>query len=92
MISGRIFDATAVEHTITGKTIYPRALVAAAIRQGNVIVIPASALAAGAARVPGQLRGQGLDALLEAPAVVVEDLNGSRARGRRSARRGPPAL
>lgn len=74
MISGRVFDAAAVEHTITGKTIYARAVVAAAIQQGNVIVIPAPALALGASRIPDSLRRQGLDALLRAPAVVVEDL------------------
>lgn len=80
MISGRVFDAVAVEHTITGKTIYARALVAAAISQGNVIAVPAPALALGASRVPGPLRRRGLDALLRAPVVVVEELGEGLAR------------
>lgn len=80
MISGRVFDAVAVEHAITGKSIYARAVVAAAIQQGNVIVIPAPALALAGSRIPDPLRRQGLDALLSAPAVVVEDLRESLAR------------
>lgn len=80
MISGRVFDAAAVEHVITGQTLYARAVVAAAIQQGNVIAIPAPALALGASRIPGPLRRQGLDALLRAPVVVIEELRESVAR------------
>jgi hypothetical protein len=80
VISGRVFDTAAVEHTVTGKTIHARAVVAAAIQQGNMIVIPAPALVLGARRIPDPLRRQGLDALLRAPSVVVEDLGESVAR------------
>lgn len=74
MISGRIFDAAAIETAITGRTLYARAMVAAGLQQGNAVVLPAPALVAGVARIPEPLRRQGLAALLGVAVVVVEPL------------------
>ncbi|KAB2376982.1 hypothetical protein [Actinomadura montaniterrae] len=72
MISGRLLDVAAVETAITGRTLYARAMIAAALQQGNAVAIPAPALAVGLARIPGPLRRQGLAALLGVAVVVVE--------------------
>lgn len=74
LINGRVLDVAAVETAITGRTLYARAMIAAALQQGNAVVIPAPALAAGLARVPGQLRRQGLAALLGVAVLLVEPL------------------
>ena len=72
MISGRVFDTSAVETAITGRSLYARAMLAAALQQGNAVVVPAPALAVGLARVPASLRRRGLATLLRVPVLVVE--------------------
>jgi hypothetical protein len=74
VISGRILDVAAVETAITGRTLYARAVIAASLKQGDAVVIPAPALLAGLARVPGHLRRQGAETLLRVGVLVVEQL------------------
>jgi hypothetical protein len=43
VIGGQVFDTSALEHFATGRSIYARALVWAAVEQSNVLVVPTTA-------------------------------------------------
>lgn len=75
MIGGRVFDTSALEHFATGRSIYARALVWAAVEQSNVLVVPATALTAAWARIPPEAYPV-LQVLLGLPNTVLEVLDG----------------
>jgi hypothetical protein len=79
---GTIFDSSAVHHALTGKTLYAGAVIVAAQERGRTIVIPSTALLAGAARVDDSrgYRRRALDVLLGLVPVVVEVLDTEAAR------------
>jgi hypothetical protein len=74
MIGGRVFDISALEHFATGRSIYARALVWAAVEQGDVLVVPTTALTAAWARIPPEAHPV-LEVLLGLPNAVVEVLD-----------------
>jgi hypothetical protein len=75
VIGGRVFDTSALEHFATGRSIYARALVWAAVEQGNVLVVPATALTTAWARIPPEAHPV-FEVLLGLPNTVVEILDG----------------
>jgi hypothetical protein len=75
VIGGRVLDASALEHFATGRSIYARALVWAAVEQGDVLVMPTTALTAAWARIPPEAHSV-LEVLLGLPNTVVEVLDG----------------
>ena len=75
MIGGRVFDTSALEHFATGRSIYARALVWAAVEQSNVLVVPTTALTAAWARIPPEAYPV-LQVLLGLPNTVLEVLDG----------------
>lgn len=75
VIGGRVLDTSALEYFATGRSIYARALVWAAVEQGDVLVVPTTALTAAWARTPPEARPV-LEVLLGLPNTVVEVLNG----------------
>lgn len=78
MIGGRILDTSALEHVATGRSIYARALVWAAVEQNNVLVVPTTTLTTAWARIPTQAHPV-LEVLLGLPNTVLDILNGSTA-------------
>jgi hypothetical protein len=75
VIGGRAFDTSALEHFATGRSIYARALVWAAVEQSDVLVVPTTALTAAWARIPPEAYPV-LEVLLGLPNTVVEVLDG----------------
>jgi hypothetical protein len=78
VIGGRILDTSALEHFATGRSVYARALVWAAVEQSDVLVVPTTALAKAWARIPHEAHGV-LEVLLGLPNAVVEVLDPSTA-------------
>ncbi|RFS83715.1 hypothetical protein BZB76_5708 [Actinomadura pelletieri DSM 43383] len=74
MITGHVFDATALLDLATGKTIYVRARLRASIAQHATIVIPATALARAWQIVPDHGRTV-LERLPRMQVVHVDDLD-----------------
>lgn len=74
MIGGRIFDTSALEHFATGRSVYARALVWAAVEQSNVLVVPTTALTTAWSRIPAEAHGV-LEVLLGLPHTVIEVLD-----------------
>jgi hypothetical protein len=79
---GRIFDASAVEHALTGKSMYAGAVIVTARERRHTLIVPSTALLAGAARVDDSrgYRRQALDVLLGLVPIVVEVLDVEAAR------------
>jgi hypothetical protein len=75
VIGGRVFDTSALEHFATGRSIYARALVWAAVEQSSVLVVPTTALTAAWARIPPEAYPV-LQVLLGLPNTVLEVLDG----------------
>jgi hypothetical protein len=73
VIGGRILDTSALEHFATGRSVYARALVWAAVEQGDVLVVPSTALAQAWARIPADAHSV-LQVLLGLPNTVIEIL------------------
>lgn len=79
MIGGRVLDASAVVGFATGRPVYIRALVWAAVEENVVLAIPSMALTrAWAALVP--VDHPALDVLLDLPVTVVDVLDRHAAR------------
>ena len=78
MIGGRVFGTSALEHFATGRSIYARALVWAAVEQGDVLVVPTTALTAAWANIPPEAYPV-LEVLLGLPNTVIEVLDRSTA-------------
>ncbi|MEV5829263.1 hypothetical protein AB0L25_27250 [Spirillospora sp. NPDC052242] len=74
MITGQVFDATALLDLATGKTIYVRARLRASIAQHATVVIPAAALARAWQLVPDRGRTV-LERLPAMQVVQVDDLD-----------------
>ncbi|GLZ06048.1 hypothetical protein Acsp03_35140 [Actinomadura sp. NBRC 104412] len=74
MITGHVFDATALLDLATGKTIYLRARLRASIAQHATIVLPAAALARAWQLVPDHGRSV-LERLPRLQVVHVDDLD-----------------
>ncbi|HEY8479700.1 MAG TPA: hypothetical protein VIL71_07710 [Spirillospora sp.] len=74
MITGHVFDATALVDLATGKTIYVRARLRASIAQHATIVIPATALARAWQTVPDHGRAV-LERLPGMQVIHVDDLD-----------------
>lgn len=75
MIGGRILDTSALEHIATGRSIYARALVWAAVEQNTVLVVPTTTLTTAWARIPIQDHPV-LEVLPGLPNTVLDILNG----------------
>jgi len=78
VIGGRVFDTSALEHFATGRSIYARALVWAAVEQGDVLVVPTTALTAAWATIAPEAYPV-LEVLLDLPNTVIEVLDRSTA-------------
>lgn len=74
MITGQVFDATALLDLATGKTIYVRARLRASIAQHATVVIPATALARAWQLVPDRGRNV-LERIPAMQVVQVDDLD-----------------
>ncbi len=75
MIGGRVLDTSALDHVATGRSVYARALVWAAVEQNNVLVVPTTALTVAWARIPAQAHPV-LEVLLGLPNTILEGLDG----------------
>ncbi|MEV0589413.1 hypothetical protein [Nonomuraea sp. NPDC050310] len=73
MISGRIFDVPAIVDFGTGRTQYAQAVVWSSLQEGQVIVLPAIAVAAALAQIPDN-RWDAIEVLLGLPITVVTDV------------------
>lgn len=73
-MSGRILTSSAIVDIATDRSVYGRAFLVAAVELGMTLPTPASALLQAWAAVPVQARAL-LELFLDAPAVVVEDLD-----------------
>ncbi|MQA15686.1 MAG: hypothetical protein GEV09_16440 [Pseudonocardiaceae bacterium] len=79
MIGGRVLDADALTGFATGRPVYVRALVWAAVEENVVLAVPSSALT----RVWAELDPvdhPALDVLLDLPITVIEELDRPAAR------------
>jgi hypothetical protein len=74
VIGGRILDCSALEHFATGRSVYARALVWAAVEQSDVLVVPTTSLTRAWARIPAEAHAV-LGVLLGLPNTVVEVLD-----------------
>lgn len=74
MIGGRVLDTSALEHIATGRSVYARALVWAAVEHSNVLVVPTTALTLTWARIPAEAHAI-LEVLLGLPNTVLEVLD-----------------
>ncbi len=75
-MSGRVLTSSAIVDIATGRSVYGRAFLVAAVELGMTFPTPSSALLAAWAAVPPQARAL-LELFLDAPAVVVVDLGAS---------------
>jgi hypothetical protein len=80
VIGGRVLDTSALEHFATGRSVYARALVWAAVEQSDVLVVPTTALTTTWGRIPAEAHGV-LEVLLGLPNTVVEVLDPPSAHG-----------
>ncbi|MGH3751107.1 MAG: hypothetical protein ACRDRP_00130 [Pseudonocardiaceae bacterium] len=74
-MSGRVLTCSAIVDIATGRSVYGRAFLVAAVELGMILPTPSTALLQAWAAVPPQARAL-LELFLDAPAVVVEDLTG----------------
>ncbi|KAB2350308.1 hypothetical protein [Actinomadura rudentiformis] len=74
MITGHVFDATALQDLATGKTVYVRARLRASIAQHATIVIPAAGLARAWQLVPDHARPV-LERLPGMQVVHIDDMD-----------------
>jgi hypothetical protein len=79
VIGGAVLDATAIRDIAAGQTVYGQAFVSAAIEQGLVLLVPATALSQAWATLPDDALPL-LELFLSRPVVVVDDLDAGRAR------------
>lgn len=77
-MSGRVLTSSAIVDIATNRSVYGRAFLVAAVELGQTLPTPSTALLQAWAVVPPQARAL-LDLLLDAPAVIVEDLTGTAA-------------
>ena len=75
-MSGRVLTSSAIVDIATDRSVYGRAFLVAAVELGMVLATPSTALLQAWAGVPPQARAL-LELFLDAPAVVVEDLDAS---------------
>ncbi|MFN2496862.1 MAG: hypothetical protein ABR608_13280 [Pseudonocardiaceae bacterium] len=75
MIGGRVLDVSALEHFATGRSVYARALVWAAVEQNTVLVVPTTALIMTWAQIPTEAYPV-LEVLLGLPNTVLDVLDG----------------
>ncbi|MGH3685644.1 MAG: hypothetical protein ACRDQ9_11000 [Pseudonocardiaceae bacterium] len=87
-MSGRVLTASTIVDIATDRSVYGRAFLVAAVELGMTFPTPSTALVQAWATVPPQARAL-LELFLDAPAVVVEDLDASVAG--RAGVRGHPA-
>jgi hypothetical protein len=73
VIGGRILDTSALEHFATGRSVYARALIWAAVEQSSVLVVPSASLTMAWSRIPTEVH-EVLTLLLGLPNTVVEVL------------------
>jgi hypothetical protein len=73
-VSGRILTASAIVDIATGRTVYARAFLVAAVELGMSLLTPSTALLQAWATVPAEARAL-MELFLDAPAVLVEDLD-----------------
>lgn len=74
MIGGRVLDTSALDHVATGRSVYARALVWAAVEQNTVLVVPTTALTTAWARIPTHAHPV-LEVLLGLPNTVLDILD-----------------
>lgn len=79
MIGGRVLDATALVAFATGRPVYVRALVWAAVEAGVVLAVPSAALSRAWSLLPPEHHGA-LGVLLELPITVIDELDPRAAR------------
>jgi hypothetical protein len=75
-VSGRVLSSSAIVDIATDRSVYGRAFLVAAVELGITFATPSTALLQAWAAVPPQARAL-LELFLDAPAVVVEDLDAS---------------
>jgi hypothetical protein len=75
-VSGRVLTASAIVDIATDRSVYGRAFLVAAVELGMTFATPSTALLQAWAAVPPHARAL-LELFLDAPAVVVEDLDAS---------------
>jgi hypothetical protein len=73
-VSGRVLTSSAIVDIATGRTVYGRAFLVAAVELGMTLPTPATSLLTAWAAVPEAARPL-LELFLDSPAVVVEDLS-----------------
>lgn len=79
MIGGRVLDASALTAFASGRSVRAAALMWTAVQEDLVLVVPATALAAGWSALP-ESHHDVLTVLLHLPVTVVDDLTAGRAR------------
>lgn len=79
-MSGRVLTSSALIDIATDRSVYGRAFLVAAVELGMTFPTPSTALLQAWAAVPPEARAL-LELLLDAPAVVVEELGASAAMG-----------
>jgi hypothetical protein len=75
-VSGRVLTSPAIVDIATDRSVYARAFLVAAVELGMTFPTPSTALLQAWAAVPPEARTL-MELLLDAPAVVVEDLGAS---------------
>jgi hypothetical protein len=75
-VSGRVLTSSAIVDIATDRSVYGRAFLVAAVELGMTFATPSTALLQAWAAVPPQARAL-LELFLDAPAVVIEDLDAS---------------
>lgn len=75
-MSGRVLTASAILDIATDRSVYGRAFLVAAVELGMVFPTPSTALVQAWAAIPPETRAL-MELFLDAPAVVVEELDAS---------------
>jgi hypothetical protein len=75
-VSGRVLTSSVIVDIATDRSVDGRAFLVAAVELGMTFATPSSALLEAWAAVPPQARAL-LELFLEAPAVIIEDLDAS---------------
>lgn len=75
-MSGRVLTSSAIVDIATDRSVYGRAFLVAAVELGMTFATPSTALLQAWAAVPPQALAL-LELFLDAPAVVIEDLDAS---------------
>lgn len=74
MIGGRVLDSTALVAFATGRPVYVRALVWAAVEAGIVLAVPSTALSRAWSLLPAE-HHSALGVLLDLPITVIDQLD-----------------